>query len=210
MKNEAGEVIYTYPALPAGYYVDIGLIAMCDDPEAFVAYFEKNEADKEFCEHYSKFVDGECAERCSGCGKYIADKHTYDCAAETVEGENKYVMTCVRCSKKLEYSVSFGEKAPNLFLDPKYLADAVAGGNRMGETEFFVEDGNGFVRLHANTAADREANFMLINSGSAEIAGQYMVIKYRTTCNYAWEIFAGGEGPETFPVFVISARIIAV
>lgn len=194
VKDEAGAVTYTYPALPEGYYIDIGLIAMCDDPDAFVDYFERNDLSQDICEHNSKYINGDCQECCSGCGKYIADKHTYDCAVENVDGENKYVMTCIRCSGKLEYSVAFGEKAPDLFLDPKYIADAVAGGNRMGETEFFVEEGSGFVRLHANTAAGKEANFMLISSGSTQVAGQYMMIKYRTTCNYAWEIFAGGVG----------------
>ena len=193
-KDDLGNVTYTYPALPEGYYVDLAFIAMCDDPDAFVAYFEANEDDKALCNHATTYVNDKCEVVCAGCGKYYSERHTYDCVVETVDGTIKYVMPCLKCDTKLEYTVSFGEKEPNLFLDPAYLADAVAKGNRMGETEFFVEDGSGFVRLHANTAAGKEANFMLINSGSTQVTGQYMVIKYRTTCNYSWEIFMGDEG----------------
>ena len=193
-KDGDGNVVYTYPALPEGYYVDLAFIAMCDDPDAFVAYFDANEDDKALCNHATTYVNDKCEECCAGCGKYYSERHTYDCIVENADGEIKYVMPCLKCDAKLEYSVAFGEKEPNLFLDPKYLADAVANGNRMGETEFFVEDGSGFVRLHADTSATKEANFMLINSGSTQVTGQYMVIKYRTTCNYSWEIFMGDEG----------------
>lgn len=193
-KNDAGEVTKTYAPLPEGYYMDVAFIAMCDDPDAFVDYFEANEGDKALCKHEARYVNDNCEECCAGCGQVYGTKHTYDCVVENADGVSKYVMPCVKCDEKLEYTVEFGDKAPNLFLDPKYLADAVAAGTRMGDTEFFVEDGSGFVRLHANPAVDREANFMLIPSGSTTVTGQYMIIKYRTTCNYAWEIFMGGEG----------------
>ena len=193
-KDAEGNVIKEYAPLPEGYYMDVAFIVMCDDPDSFVSYFKLNEADKALCNHAVSYTNDNCMEACAGCGKEYSEKHTYDCKVEEVDGSNKYVMVCEKCEKSLSYTVDFGSKVPNVFFDPKHLADAAANGTRMGNSEFFVEDGQGFVRLHANVGADKEGFFFLVDEGSALETGKYMVIKYRTTCSNNWEIFVGNEG----------------
>lgn len=193
-KDAEGNVIKEYAPLPEGYYMDVAFVAMCDDPDAFVSYFESNEGDKALCNHAVNYVNDDCMEACAGCGREYGEKHTYDFTVEEDGGSSNYVMSCLKCDNELSYTVDFGDKAPEVFFDPKYIADAAANGNRMGNSEFYVEDGVGFLRLHANTAVNGEGTFFLIDEGSALETGRYMVIKYRTECSDNWEIFVGNEG----------------
>lgn len=194
VKDDAGEFVYA--PLPAGYYFDIGFIALCSDPDAFVDYFEANEAERALCNHEVKYVNDLCKEACAGCGEVYGDQHTYsfECNIDDATGNRTYAASCAKCDDSFEYTVTFNGVTPNLFLDPEAIATNAKKGKNMGKTELMAEDGTGFVRLHADTSATSEGLFFLIPKGNTQVTGQYMLLKYRTTCGERWEIFTNGVG----------------
>ena len=176
-------------------YFDFGWVMYCDDLTDVQTVL--TEEDQRYCSHgFTETVD--CVKTCKICGMEMiahTESETY-----TDEGNVRtYTVTCTVCNDTLNtYSVEFGETKPELFLTATDLLNKAdgQGTTNMGYNQLLQDDdGTAYVRLHAKTSvAAGEGHFSPISSSNTAVTGQYVMIKYRTTCDNSWEIFTGAKG----------------
>ena len=101
-----------------------------------------------------------------------------------------YTKACVNCGgeKEYEYTVTFGEKKPNVFLSPIDLVkNATANtANNIGGAEISADG----TFLTVTNEKDKGDGYFLISDQRGTAVGQYMIIKYRTTSADRWELGA--------------------
>ena len=101
-----------------------------------------------------------------------------------------YTKACVNCGgeKEYEYTVTFGEKKPNVYLSPIDLVkNATANtANNIGGAEISADG----TFLTVTNEKDKGDGYFLISDQRGTAVGQYMIIKYRTTSADRWELGA--------------------
>ena len=123
--------------------------------------------------------------------------------AETYEdgedGKRNYVISCESCGDELyNYTMQLGETAPELIITADALAQQVkATGTRISDA--VVSPDGAYVTIF-NTPMVKGDGFFTVYTGDGSVTGRYMLIKYRTTCQIAQQIWAGANNGGDAPV----------
>ena len=175
----------------AGNYFDLAWVAYCDDLTDMLPILED---DQYICPHTYTEAGENCESICKSCGKDVTRHNNTETYTDNGNVRN-YTVTCSTCKSELyTYSVTFGAEKPALYYTATDIYNKSYPGTRMGYNEVLNENGIEFVKLESNGYNTKnEGYFNIVPSSSNQVAGKYMVIKYRTNASNSWEIFAGDQ-----------------
>ena len=131
----------------------------------------------------------------NGCGHTVGEALGHD-VKETYADKGSvrtYTKACVNCGgeKEYEYTVTFGEKKPLLFLNASQIVTKANAGSNLGGAEISAD---GSYATVSNTPGKDNGFFFIADNGAA--IGQYVMIKYKTTNEDKWEWYVKSKGQD--------------
>ena len=138
----------------------------------------------------------------NGCGHTVGEALGHD-VKETYADKGSvrtYTKACVNCGgeKEYEYTVTFGEKKPLLFLNASQIVTKANAGSNLGGAEISAD---GSYATVSNTPGKDNGFFFIADNGAA--IGQYVMIKYKTTNEDKWEWYVKSKG-QNYGIFHVN------